>query len=151
MERSLSNCCGWRDQMQVPSPPATEEDGRTFDITYPPPMSSPRHNSPPPTKLFSLERITTLLVSVLVALCSGTNYVCPLGWMTPPRLKELNIAFLFPGLLRYDPSRPLCTSDRTPSSAYGPQLGVRLGLSHTQQNLVGLGGNGPFIPLPPTL
>lgn len=30
----------------------------------------------------------------------------------------------------------------TPSSAYGPQLGARMGLSHTQQNLVGLAGNG---------
>lgn len=78
-------------------------------------MSSPRSRHSPPslptTRLFSLERVTTLFFSVLAALCSGTNYVY---------------------------------------SAYGPQLGVRLGLTHTQQNLVGLGGNagsygtGPF-------
>ncbi|KAF9782320.1 major facilitator superfamily domain-containing protein [Thelephora terrestris] len=52
--------------------------------------------------ILNVRRTTTFLVSLLVALCSGTNYVY---------------------------------------SAYGPQLGSRLRLSHTQQNLVGLSGN----------
>lgn len=39
------------------------------------PGSHPSSSSSPSTRLFSLERVTTLLVSVLVALCSGTNYV----------------------------------------------------------------------------
>lgn len=73
-------------------------------------MSTDLHR--PSSGLISASRITTLLVSGLVALCSGTNYVY---------------------------------------SAYGPQLGARLGLNHTQQNLVGLSGNagvyctGPFL------
>lgn len=52
--------------------------------------------------LLSFSRITTLVVAVLAALCSGTNYVY---------------------------------------SAYAPQLGARLGLTHTQLNMVGLSGN----------
>jgi MFS family permease len=69
----------------------------------------PVHRSSPGH--LEVQRTTTLLVSVLVSLCSGTNYVY---------------------------------------SAYGPQLGARLGLSHTQQNIVGLSGSigvygiGPF-------
>lgn len=50
----------------------------------------------------TVKRTTTLLVSLLVALCSGTNYVY---------------------------------------SVYGPQLGRRLQLSYTNQNVVGLSGN----------
>jgi len=112
----------------------------------PRPPTSPR--LPPSSGLISVARVTTLLVSVLVALCSGTNYVCIR--MTSPRRKELTVTFRPPGLFRYDTpgTRPNCTSDGVPpSAAYGPQLGVRLGLSHTQQNLVGLGGNGTYIPL----
>ncbi|KAF5309184.1 hypothetical protein D9619_012743 [Psilocybe cf. subviscida] len=55
---------------------------------------------PPP--LVSVPRITTLIASLIVALCSGTNYVY---------------------------------------SAYAPQLGARLGISHTQLNVVALAGN----------
>ncbi|KAF9474613.1 MFS general substrate transporter [Pholiota conissans] len=55
---------------------------------------------PPP--LVSIQRITTLIASLIVALCSGTNYVY---------------------------------------SAYAPQLGMRLGITHTQLNIVALAGN----------
>ncbi|KAG7441608.1 MFS general substrate transporter [Guyanagaster necrorhizus] len=61
--------------------------------------------TPNPTSIpghFSLPRIRTLLVSLLVALGAGTNYVY---------------------------------------SAYAPQMGHRLNLSHTQLNLIALGGN----------
>lgn len=54
-----------------------------------------------------------------------------------------------PGLFRYDApgTRSNPTRNRVPPpAAYGPQLGARLGLSHMQQNLVGLGGNGIYIP-----
>ena len=58
------------------------------------------------------------------------------------------MTFRPPGLFRYG-IRSNHNSDRGPPSvAYGPQLGVRLGLSHMQQNLVGLGGNGVYIPFP---
>ncbi|KNZ80818.1 hypothetical protein J132_04247 [Termitomyces sp. J132] len=52
--------------------------------------------------IINLPRFTTLLVSLLVALGSGTNYVY---------------------------------------SAYAPQLGARLNISHTHLNIVGLAGN----------
>ncbi|TEB28962.1 MFS general substrate transporter [Coprinellus micaceus] len=58
------------------------------------------HEHPPPT--FSLPRITTLLVSLLVALGSGTNYVY---------------------------------------SAYAPQMGAKLNITHTALNIVALAGN----------
>ncbi|KAF9652133.1 MFS general substrate transporter [Thelephora ganbajun] len=54
------------------------------------------------TTMLTAKRTTAFLVSLLVSLCSGTNYVY---------------------------------------SAYGPQLGRRLHLSHAMQNLVGLSGN----------
>ncbi|KJA16098.1 hypothetical protein HYPSUDRAFT_47749 [Hypholoma sublateritium FD-334 SS-4] len=59
-------------------------------------------HAPIPPALVSVPRITTLIASLAVALCSGTNYV---------------------------------------DSAYSPQLGARLGISHTQLNIVGLAGN----------
>lgn len=34
--------------------------------------------------------------------------------------------------------------------AYAPQLGDRLHISHTQLNVIGLGGNGQLLPLPST-
>ncbi|KAG6883709.1 hypothetical protein C0993_004493, partial [Termitomyces sp. T159_Od127] len=52
--------------------------------------------------MISIPRLTTLLVSLLVTLGSGTNYVY---------------------------------------SAYAPQLGARLNISHTHLNIVGLAGN----------
>jgi len=111
-------------------------------------LPRPRTSLPPPPSsgLISVARVTTLLVSVLVALCSGTNYVRVR--VTYPRREELTVIFRSPGLFRYDATgtRPNRTSDQVPSAAYGPQLGVRLGLSHMQQNLVGLGGNGIYIP-----
>jgi hypothetical protein len=133
-----------------PSPRDTslEQVGSAFHSSSMSSRSSPAPS--PSTRLLSPERVTTLLVSVLVALCSGTNYVCT----------ALNILWTdetyhsrpsFQGLFRYDIPRPMQSiSDRTLPPAYGPQLGVRLGLSHTQQNLVGLGGNGTsiFFPAP---
>ncbi|KAF8629470.1 hypothetical protein AX15_003432 [Amanita polypyramis BW_CC] len=62
-------------------------------------VSTPETGHP---KVFSVPRLTTLIASVLVALCSGTNYVF---------------------------------------SAYGPQLGSRLKINHTQLNIIGLAGN----------
>lgn len=53
-------------------------------------------------EVLSVARIATLVGSILVALCSGTNYIY---------------------------------------SAYAPQLGARLHISHTQVNIVGLAGN----------
>ena len=67
-----------------------------------------------------------------------------------PRRKELTESIREPGLFRYDAPglRLTCSDERALTlAAYGPQLGVRLGLSHMQQNLVGLGGNGMYIPL----
>ncbi|KAF8632395.1 hypothetical protein AX17_004836 [Amanita inopinata Kibby_2008] len=55
-----------------------------------------------PPGLFSVQRLTMLIASLIVGLCSGTNYVY---------------------------------------SAYAPQLGSRLQITHTQLNIVGLAGN----------
>ncbi|KAF8189660.1 major facilitator superfamily domain-containing protein [Pholiota molesta] len=57
---------------------------------------------PIPPPLISIPRLTTLIASLIVALCSGTNYVY---------------------------------------SAYSPQLGMQLGITHTQLNIVALAGN----------
>ncbi|KAI5988455.1 major facilitator superfamily domain-containing protein [Pisolithus marmoratus] len=62
-------------------------------------MTDTRDNVP---GLLGARRIITLLGSILVAVCSGTNYIF---------------------------------------SAYAPQLGARLHISHTQLNVVGLAGN----------
>ncbi|EIN04341.1 MFS general substrate transporter [Punctularia strigosozonata HHB-11173 SS5] len=60
-------------------------------------MAQPHH-----PRLLSTPRLVTFVVSILVALGSGTNYVF---------------------------------------SAYAPQLGSRLRISHTQLNIIGLAGN----------
>ncbi|KAI5997364.1 hypothetical protein EDC04DRAFT_2612588 [Pisolithus marmoratus] len=62
-------------------------------------------------RLLGVQRIVTLLGAVLVALSCGTNYV----WI-PWRFESI-------------------------FSAYAPQLGARLHVSHTQLNIVGLAGN----------
>jgi len=89
---------------------------------YASPMSSlprPRTSLPstPSSGLISAARFTTLLVSVLVALCSGTNYVCVR--VTSPRRKELTVIFRSPGLFRYDApgTHSNRTSDQVPSSS----------------------------------
>ena len=70
---------------------------------------------------------------------------------TPHQRKHLTLTF---PPKRFTPVPHTRPSSKTrhwltpPSSAYGPQLGVRLGLSHTQQNLVGLGGNGTRLTFP---
>ncbi|EAU82411.2 hypothetical protein CC1G_11097 [Coprinopsis cinerea okayama7 len=71
---------------------------------------------PPIPPIYSVQRFVTLVSSIVVALASGTNYVSPL-------LAFGNVLFLI-GF-----------------EAYGPQLANRLGISHTELNVVALAGN----------
>ena len=111
---------------------------------------------PIPPPLISVPRIQTLIASLLVSIGSGTNYVgnmfslmtCGyeskekftrsiqvrnnrcyfLSWVPLPKMKrEIFMVEQFVW-------QSLCT-------AYSPQLGARLKISHTQLNIVGLAGN----------
>lgn len=135
----MSNCFGPTlcDRMQAPSPPATQQDGRISNTTYPPSMSSSRpnasHSSSRPPRLFSLERVTTLLVSLLVALCSGTNYVCSQSSILHPQVTEHPIL-----LSRFTPVRsiPLHEMSQRPNTvpSLWPSVRCSIGtISHTTE------------------
>ncbi|KAJ4479063.1 major facilitator superfamily domain-containing protein [Lentinula aciculospora] len=62
----------------------------------------------------------------------------------PPTFGQARIVVLLASLLA-----ALSAGTNYVFSAYGPQLGARLGLSHTQLNLIGLGGNvGVYVSAP---
>lgn len=69
--------------------------------------------------IFTFARSLTLVGSILVALGSGTNYVSDVR--ISHRACDNNCAQVY--------------------SAYAPQLGAKLHLSHTQLNIIGISGN----------
>jgi hypothetical protein len=97
----------------------------------------------------STHQLTILVASFLVALGSGTNYVCQLVYLL---IHKPDLSWFIRYIqVKYDSFDLFCIwkTERALTDAfiiihiaYAPQLGAHLNISHTQLNIVGLAGNG---------